>query len=190
MDAVILAAVADALAPWVGRGDLLVDAYHHGRTPPFDDVDVSRTVGWFTSVYPLSLPLTPGADPAATARAVDDRLAEIPRNGLDYGVLRHLAGDADLTVWPQVTINYVGRTDNPAGGATFRDIRSEQLPDLVTPTDTVVPELVHVQAGVRDGRFTAVFRYSRNRHRASTIQAAATRFEQVLLAQLANEPTT
>src|SRR5690606_39992324 len=56
IEEVLLAAVASALGEWAGRdGGILVDLEGHGREPLFDDVDLSRTVGWFTTQYPVLL---------------------------------------------------------------------------------------------------------------------------------------
>src|SRR5690348_10223739 len=81
-------------ARWTGSRALLVDLRGHGREAIFDDLDVTRTVGWFTTVYPLIVPVTEPLEPDAVLQAVKARLRSIPRSGIGYGLLRYLGTDA------------------------------------------------------------------------------------------------
>ncbi|MFE3877330.1 amino acid adenylation domain-containing protein [Kitasatospora sp. NPDC059146] len=124
---VLLTALALALTHWRGDatdpdGAVLVNVEGHGREEVVEGVDLHRTAGWFTSVYPVRLapgPLTwaevTTAGPAL-GRAlglVKEQLRAVPDNGIGYGLLRHLnpataevlAEHAD----PQVEFNYLGR---------------------------------------------------------------------------------
>ncbi|HSL81184.1 MAG TPA: condensation domain-containing protein, partial [Thermoanaerobaculia bacterium] len=92
----LLAALADAVRAWTGEPRVVVDLEGHGREAGADDVDLSRTVGWFTSIYPVLLDLEGvGTEPAATLRAVKEGLRRVPGNGFVYGLLRYL-GEASL----------------------------------------------------------------------------------------------
>jgi non-ribosomal peptide synthase protein (TIGR01720 family) len=92
----------------------LLDLEGHGREPLFGDVDVSRTVGWFTTRFPVRLELAPGGTPEAQMRSIKRQLAEVPRHGIGYGLLRYL-GDGELAAIagaipaPEVSFNYLGR---------------------------------------------------------------------------------
>ncbi|MEO3819106.1 amino acid adenylation domain-containing protein [Plantactinospora sp. B24E8] len=109
---ILLAALALAVNRWRGRNDdLLVELERHGREEINPGVDLSRTVGWFTSVQPVRLPA--GADPFDVLRGVRERLRAVPDNGLGYGLLRHLNAQtapilAGLST-AQVLFNYYGR---------------------------------------------------------------------------------
>ncbi|MQY03034.1 non-ribosomal peptide synthetase [Actinomadura macrotermitis] len=134
---VLLTAFAAAVAGWRGRrtgrtGPVLVDVEGHGRVPLADDVELSRTVGWFTSMHPVRL--DPG-DPArvlsggdAADRAVK-RVKEQLRaagDGLGHGLLRHLnpATGPELAGLPrpQIAFNYMGRFTRGAAAAGWRQI--------------------------------------------------------------------
>ncbi|MEU8074813.1 amino acid adenylation domain-containing protein [Catellatospora citrea] len=113
----LLAALATAVRGWQewhGRvaGELLVDVERHGREQVEPDLDLSRTVGWFTSVQPVRLPVA-GTDPAALIAAVGERARAVPDGGIGHGMLRHLnAQTAPLLArlaTPQVLFNYFGR---------------------------------------------------------------------------------
>jgi amino acid adenylation domain-containing protein/non-ribosomal peptide synthase protein (TIGR01720 family) len=118
----LLAALARAFAAWTGEGTLLVDLEGHGREEIFPGADLSRTVGWFTTLFPVALALPPGAGPRQAILAVKETLRAVPRRGLGYGLLRYLAGAetgerlAALAA-PQVSFNYLGRFDAAVGEA-------------------------------------------------------------------------
>ncbi len=86
---VLLAPLGVVLGEWAGRR-VLVDLEGHGREDIGPDIDVSRTVGWFTSLYPLSL-YGDGSDLGVLLKRTKERLREVPRHGHGYGVLRYLA---------------------------------------------------------------------------------------------------
>ena len=134
-DAVLLTALTLAVVRQRGAGSgLLVHLEGHGREPLAEPADVSRTVGWFTTQYPVRLDLgaaatalaVPGADPAGPARAalqaVKEQLRAVPHGGMDWGLLRYLnpatgPALAALPV-PDVRFNYLGRlaAGDAAGG--------------------------------------------------------------------------
>jgi len=62
------------LAEWTGERTLLVDQEGHGREDIFDDVDLSRTIGWFTTIFPLLLELEKASHPSDALKAVKDQL--------------------------------------------------------------------------------------------------------------------
>ena len=110
----LLTALAQALGWWTGDGVALINIEGHGRESVFDDINVSRTVGWFTAIYPLLLDVSGAADPDDALRSVMNRLRRTPNGGLGYGVLRYLGDDeirkkfASLPQ-PQVIFNYQGQ---------------------------------------------------------------------------------
>ncbi|MEV6929729.1 amino acid adenylation domain-containing protein [Dactylosporangium sp. NPDC051485] len=108
---VLLAALVLALARRTGAAaEPLVALESHGREEQaVPGADLVRTVGWFTSEYPVRLPSAAGG-PAAVVRGVKDRLRAIADGGLGYGVLRHLRTPAELPdAEPEVLFNYLGR---------------------------------------------------------------------------------
>ncbi|MEU3543795.1 non-ribosomal peptide synthetase [Streptomyces paromomycinus] len=120
---VLLAALVLAVADWRGRpGAVLVDLERHGRESGLaPGTDLSRTVGWFTSVHPVRLDpggAEPGArsgapDPGTVLKRVKEQLRELPEHGIGHGLLRHLNARtapalAGLAT-PPLLFNYLGR---------------------------------------------------------------------------------
>ncbi|MDQ0669413.1 amino acid adenylation domain-containing protein/non-ribosomal peptide synthase protein (TIGR01720 family) [Pseudomonas sp. W2I6] len=110
----LLTALARVVCRWTGHADALIQLEGHGREDLFDDIDLTRSIGWFTSVFPVKL--TPAADPAQSLKGIKEQLRAIPDKGLGFGVLRYL-GDAQAQAalkalpTPRITFNYLGQLD-------------------------------------------------------------------------------
>ncbi|HVR96911.1 MAG TPA: amino acid adenylation domain-containing protein, partial [Thermoanaerobaculia bacterium] len=115
----LLSALARAFQSWTGSPVLLLDLEGHGREEIFPDVDLSRTVGWFTSVFPVLLDLRDAAGPGEALKAVKEHLRRIPNGGLGWGVLQASPEANRLAALPrpEVGFNYLGQVDQglPAG---------------------------------------------------------------------------
>jgi mycobactin peptide synthetase MbtF len=118
---VLLASLAAAVAFWRGEPGVLVDVEGHGRVP-VGGVDLSRVVGWFTSVHPvrldvsgvdLSEALRGGAAAGWVLKAAKEQVRAVPGDGLGYGLLRYLNPDTGPVLaalpGPQIGFNYLGR---------------------------------------------------------------------------------
>ncbi|WP_176509040.1 non-ribosomal peptide synthetase [Pseudomonas urethralis] len=110
----LLTALARVLCRWTGQGSVLVQLEGHGREDLFDGVDLSRTVGWFTSLFPVAL--TPTDALGGSLKAIKEQLRGVPGRGIGHGALRYLgspAQQAALQALPQarVTFNYLGQFD-------------------------------------------------------------------------------
>lgn len=110
----LLTALARVLCRWTGQRSALVQLEGHGREDLFDGVDLSRTLGWFTTLFPVAL--TPADDLAGSIKAVKEQLRGVPERGIGHGVLRYLGNTeqrAALQALPQarVTFNYLGQFD-------------------------------------------------------------------------------
>src|SRR5436190_2803876 len=106
-----------ALAPWTGTATLRIDLEGHGREAIFEDVDLSRTVGWFTSIFPVVLDLAAGDDPRSMLLSVKAELRRLPNRGMGYGLLRYLSEESDVveklrSLPPaEISFNYLGQFD-------------------------------------------------------------------------------
>ncbi|WP_433273364.1 non-ribosomal peptide synthase/polyketide synthase [Actinosynnema sp. CS-041913] len=107
---VLLAALAWSLSRWTGSATVAVDLEGHGREDLFDGVDLSRTVGWFTTVFPVRLEV-PDGDWRSRVKAVRRQLRDVPGNGIGYGALRQHGRVRDCGV-PVVAFNYLGQFDS------------------------------------------------------------------------------
>ena len=105
----LLSALALALRTWSGSQRMLVSLESHGRDEDvLPGADLSRTVGWFTAVYPVRIDLTGlGVDTPTVVKSVKEQLRTTPGSGIGYGLLRRagmLTGPE-----PQIGFNYLGK---------------------------------------------------------------------------------
>ena len=187
---VLLTAFAQALAPWTGSSAALVNLEGHGREELFSDVDLTRTVGWFTAIFPVLLELGAELAPGEALKSVKEQLRALPGRGVGYGLLRYLrrAELADrLAALPaaEISFNYLGQLDQILPeGAPFR--RARESAGSPHGPQNRRPHLLDVNASVLGGRLNVRFTYSENQHRRATIEALAARFLAALRALIAH----
>jgi amino acid adenylation domain-containing protein/non-ribosomal peptide synthase protein (TIGR01720 family) len=183
IDALLLASVLRAFAPWTGGRSLLIDLLGHGREALYDDVDLTRTVGWFNTIYPACLELPESDDPVEGAQAVNRQLREIPNGGIGYGILRYLSRDQDFVErirsmpQPDIFFNYFG------------DDHSKELVSMMKlegfagyAMDRGTRRLRQLAIGVyvQQDRMLLKWEYSKNVFRPETIEAVAQRSQDAL----------
>jgi amino acid adenylation domain-containing protein/non-ribosomal peptide synthase protein (TIGR01720 family) len=166
----LLTALARVLCRWSGRNRVAIELESHGREDLFADTDLSRSVGWFTSLYPVSLPAV--SDPAAAIKNVKESLRGVPDGGLGFGVLTQMAADEHrraLTSLPQpkVCFNYFGQLDEPQSLFAAAEESAGDDRDPGAP----LPAWLEINAQVLDGELELRWRYSKNQYRTATVQA-------------------
>ncbi|BDM74033.1 non-ribosomal peptide synthetase (plasmid) [Streptomyces nigrescens] len=172
---VLLCALGRVLARWTGHDRVLVGLEGHGREEIFDDVDLSRTVGWFTTMFPVALDVPPGAGLATVLKSVKEGLRALPRHGLGHGALRHLRGPAapGLPDAPQIGFNYLGQQDWHAfAGDGLLHAPYGPLEGGMDPA-AERPQLIDVVGRVTDKRLEFSWSYSTERHLPSTVTRLA-----------------
>ncbi|AXL87385.1 hypothetical protein C4J65_02945 [Streptomyces sp. CB09001] len=183
VDEVLLTALAMTLQEWVG-GAVPVDVERHGREHPVTGADIGETVGWFTSVHPVRLPVAltgeTGPDTAAAVTTVRQLLRSVPGDGFAYGVLRHLATGPRYQALrelpdPPVLFNYQGQVDRShVSRGPLRVLPgilgAERSPDQRRSHD------IEIEAVVRDGVFESEWIFSGDRFHAETIRGVAETF--------------
>ncbi|GAB2776620.1 non-ribosomal peptide synthetase [Streptomyces chlorus] len=171
---VLLNALGRTLARWCGRDTVLVGVEGHGREDLFDDVDLSRTVGWFTAEFPLALNVAPDAGWHDTLRSVKEQLRAVPLHGLSHGALRHLLPDSPLAAAPapRVGFNYHGQWDV---NGSRSGLYGAALPPAGSDTDPDAPRpyLLDITGVVQDGRLELGWTYPPAVYDESTVRELA-----------------
>ncbi|WP_411143364.1 amino acid adenylation domain-containing protein [Streptomyces sp. x-80] len=179
VDDILLSAYGRELARWTGSPRTLLELEGHGREQLFDDIDLTRTVGWFTSLYPVGLTVDPDADWATTIKSVKEQLRAVPGRGLGHGALRHLGGpDSPLgragRAGPAISFNYLGRFDTTTGtdaGALLRP--GGEGVQLTGHPGEQRPHLLDAVSRVESGRLAMTWYYSANVHDEATVDRLA-----------------
>ncbi|MBY8950337.1 non-ribosomal peptide synthetase [Pseudomonas carnis] len=171
----LLTALARVLCRWSGQASALIQLEGHGRETLFDDIDLTRSVGWFTSAYPLRL--TPLAEHGDSIKAIKEQLRGVPHKGLGYGVLRYLADDLckqSMAALPsaQITFNYLGQFDQSFGtDALFHPL--EESAGLAHDPDAPLPNELSIDSQVYGGELVLRWTFSRERHDQQVIRDLA-----------------
>ncbi|EJR97191.1 non-ribosomal peptide synthetase [Bacillus mycoides] len=187
---VLLAALGQAIVDFTNQQTVSIHLEGHGREEMVEGIDLSRTVGWFTSIYPVHLNFQGTKTPIEGLKAVKDQLRQIPNRGVDYGILRYLKKEL-LPFYqqkPSISFNYLGQFDQVFSkeslfmqetGFTFLDHAPDSKPS----------HLIEVIGMVKDEKLHFVWIYSREQFSRLKIQAIADGLLRHLL-QLINKPTT
>jgi non-ribosomal peptide synthase protein (TIGR01720 family) len=169
---VLVTALALALDEWTGSQTVLIDMEGHGREAIFEDVDLSRTVGWFTSLFPLVLRLSGARAPGDALISVKEQLRRVPNRGVGYGVLRYICQDASaimrLRSLPQADIafNYLGQFGQSSGELDASEIVRDQ-----TRSDLALRRhAIEVNATVIGGVLRTQWTFSGNLHSRSSAE--------------------
>jgi amino acid adenylation domain-containing protein/non-ribosomal peptide synthase protein (TIGR01720 family) len=168
---VLLSALASILAE---DGRLRVNLEGHGREHLFDDVDVSRTVGWFTTQFPVTLELPASRGWGDILKAVKEQLRAVPGHGLGHDALRYLSTESPLPAQhARVNFNYLGQFA-PLEAGSFYSGHEFPVTDGIHPSETRPFEL-EVTGEVTTGELVLTWDYSRTQHDRAEILALAGR---------------
>ncbi|MGY2212516.1 non-ribosomal peptide synthetase [Pseudomonas pergaminensis] len=171
----LLTALARVLCRWSGHASALIQLEGHGRETLFDDIDLTRSVGWLTSAYPLRL--TPQASQGDSIKAIKEQLRGVPHKGLGYGVLRYLADDLckqRMGALPsaQITFNYLGQFDQSFGAdALFHPL--DESAGLAHDPDAPLPNELSVDSQVYGGELVLRWTFSRERFDQHSVRELA-----------------
>ncbi len=165
---VLLAALGHVLTTWTGHDRVLIDLEGHGREPVDAEIDVSRTVGWFTSMHPVALAC--GGDLATIIKATKENLNAIPHHGV-------LGPPSPVTT--AVCFNYLGQFDSAPADADGPYERAGALESDIS-LSAGRPHLVEIVGAVEDGELAFTWSYSTNVHQEQTISTLAERMNAAL----------
>ncbi|WP_460060383.1 non-ribosomal peptide synthase/polyketide synthase [Pseudomonas sp. H2_H09] len=171
----LLTALARALCGWTGADSSVIQLEGHGREDLFEQIDLSRTVGWFTSLYPVRL--TPAADLEQSLKTVKEQLRAVPEKGLGYGLLRYLGGPAERAALaerpePRVTFNYLGQFDGQFDqDAMF--VPASESSGSEQHADAPLGNWLTVNGQVYGGELSLEWTYSREMFHDATVQRLA-----------------
>ncbi|MCU7496664.1 MAG: amino acid adenylation domain-containing protein [Ignavibacteria bacterium] len=173
---VLLTALVRAYSFWSEKRTLMVDMEGHGREVLFENCDLSRTVGWFTSIYPVLLDLKTSVYPLEALTEVKEQLRGVPHHGIGFGILKYLSDDGQvrekLNSLPQseISFNYLGLLNQfvEEENQVFRPVDNNKVHDR-GPLNSL-RYLIDIICFVSGERFQMQMRYSRKVFRSDRIQ--------------------
>ncbi|AHC83970.1 fusaricidin synthetase [Pseudomonas monteilii SB3101] len=179
----LLTALAQAVGRWSGQPEVLVRLEGHGREDLFAGIDLTRTVGWFTSLYPVKL--SPQADLASSIKTIKEQLRAVPDKGLGYGVLRYLGDAASreaLAALPegQIVFNYLGQFDGSFDGEAGLFTPAKENDGARQDAEAPLASLLTVNGQVYGGELRLEWTFSQDIHCRETIELLAQAYQQAL----------
>jgi non-ribosomal peptide synthase protein (TIGR01720 family) len=191
---VLLTALTQAYQNWSGERRLLIDIEGHGREGTLASVDLSRTVGWFTSINPLALDLGDASTLGEALKRVKEQVRSMPRRGIGYGVSRYIAdgeGARQLRVLPaaEISFNYLGRLDQVLEHSAYFTVSGKSFGASQSPRRKR-RYLIEIDGGVIGGQLRMHWTYSENVHLRSTVRQLAKEFIESLRKLIAHCQTT
>ncbi|TDV22877.1 non-ribosomal peptide synthase protein (TIGR01720 family), partial [Paraburkholderia caballeronis] len=176
--------LARTLGEWHDANGVLISLEGHGREIPDDalasELDLSRTVGWFTTRYPVWL--KGGNDTGAILHETKSRIRAVPHRGLHFGLLREELKDLPQ---PQVSFNYLGQFDQSIGGDNRFAFAGEPHGESMAQTGES-PYVLDLNALVAGGELTLAWDYDAARLDAEQVEHLVVRFDENLSALVAH----
>jgi len=183
---ILLSALTLALGKWTSQQDFLIISEGHGREELFPHIDVSRTVGWFTSAFPVRLLYLPFEEIGDTLQRIKSGNQAIPQHGLGYAVLRYLSIDSkireSLTYQPlnSISFNYLGQLDSSGlGEFILREATGDTGMDIGSSSSRQAS--LDINTRISNKKFHLQISYSVNLHLSKNIERFANLYKSELI---------
>lgn len=157
------------LRDWHGSSQSLIELEGHGRVGLFPELDLSRTTGWFTAMYPVLLDLPQANELGAVIKAVKEQLRRIPKDGISYGLLKELAGHKLPKA--DIVFNYLGQFDQGIDAGSF-SMTAEKTGSQISMTGPR-SHLLEINGAVTQGQLSLTWSWSSDCYRSETVKGIA-----------------
>ncbi|MBV8884811.1 MAG: AMP-binding protein, partial [Chroococcidiopsidaceae cyanobacterium CP_BM_RX_35] len=188
---ILLTALVQVLTAWSGSNSVLVELESHGREEILSDVDLSRTVGWFTTRFPVLLQHKATDNLEDVIKFIKEQLDAVPNQGIGYGLLRYLSGDVEITSilqalpMAEISFNYLGQFNwGMQAGSLFK-----LAPESAGPEGSLLghrSHLLNINSIVVEGQLQLTWTYSKNFHHLTTIESLTQDYASALRSLIAH----
>ena len=180
----LLTALARVICRWTGQASTLIQLEGHGREDLFDEVDLTRTVGWFTSLFPVRL--QPQSEAADSIKSIKEQLRGVPDKGLGYGLLRYLGEPAQRELLaglpaPRITFNYLGQFDRQFDESALF-VPAAESGGQAQADDAPLANWLTLESQVYGGQLSLQWGFSREMFADTTVQQLADAYAEELKA--------
>ncbi len=172
---VLLTALVQVFADWTGYSHLLIDLESHGRENLFESLNLSRTVGWFTSLFPIFLKAENLDSLGDCLKSVKEQLRKISNHGFDYGIAYYLNPNAEIKSVlqsypkPEISFNYLGQfTRHQLGLVEWKF--SQEITSFIHSPLGERSHLIDINAIIIDGKLEMEWQYTETCHQKTTIE--------------------
>jgi non-ribosomal peptide synthase protein (TIGR01720 family) len=172
----VLTTVVRALARWSRSAQITLDLVVHGREGLFNDLDFSRTVGWFATTFPATFDVDEREEFSSSLRKVQGELRQVPNKGIGYGALKYLSGSEGAkrlrhSPKPAVSFNYRGNFDALLMPSELAVERLDDTEDRDGEAES--PWKILVLTQIFDGQLHVIWRYASKMFQPESIHLLA-----------------
>jgi len=181
---ILLASLGLAIKEWTGENKVLVNLEGHGREEIMPNMNITRTVGWFTSAYPIVLNCEKSDDVGYYIKVVKDDLRKIPSRGVGYNILKYITpkeyiNELEFKLKPQISFNYLGQFDNDINQGVF-NISSIPTTDSISKESERIYD-ININGMVVNQELCLNFEYNKDEYNRSTIVEFVEKYKESLL---------
>ncbi|KIO56928.1 Long-chain-fatty-acid--CoA ligase [Bacillus subtilis] len=176
---ILLSALGLTMKEWTKGAKIGINLEGHGREDIIPNVNISRTVGWFTAQYPVVLDIS-DADASAVIKTVKENLRRIPDKGVGYGILRYFTETAETKGFtPEISFNYLGQFDSEVKTDFFEPSAFDMGRQVSGESEALYA--LSFSGMIRNGRFVLSCSYNEKEFERATIEERMERFKENLL---------
>ncbi|NJD03239.1 MAG: AMP-binding protein, partial [Ruminiclostridium sp.] len=180
---ILLTALGLAIKEWTGEDKVLISFEGNGRDEIIEGIDITRTVGCFTVVYPAILDMTKSEDLSYQIKIVKEGLRHIPYRGIGYGLLKYQTQEENkeflkFYLKPEIRFKYYGQFDREIKPGTF-DISHFSMGQAVNP-DSDRQYALDINGILTGGKLTLTFTYNKNEYNKGTVLRLMKNYERNL----------
>lgn len=156
----LVSALALTITSITSQNDIVIEVERHGREDISPDVDISRTVGWFTSMYPLYLKISENGI-ESNLKSLKEQQNNVPFKGFNFGIIKFLKQQFNEVHSNLIRFNYLGDFSTLSSGRVFSLSPISTGEDVAE--DNVFEPLIEINSYIYQGELNLIFRYSRNK---------------------------
>ncbi|NEW07887.1 amino acid adenylation domain-containing protein [Paenibacillus sp. SYP-B3998] len=180
---ILLTALGISIKDWGHQDTVMIHLEGHGREELLKEVNISRTVGWFTSLYPFLLDMSHTQDLSYQIKSIKDSLRRIPNKGARYGILKYVSkayrDQLSGEVYPEISFNYLGQFDSQLNTEWYTlspfDAGAEAGPDVVRSAS------LDINGMIENGQLVMTFNYNKGEYEQSTVERLIFRYQEHLI---------
>lgn len=181
---ILVTGFVQALNDFTGSTDQFIDLRNHGRHIS-NDLDLSRTIGWFTTAYPIKLSLRGQTNVRKAIREIQLQLRAVPHNGVSYNLLKYITDDERINLelmemgMPKIAFNYHGQIDKIFSGLKQFQLVSYPIGNN-TGTKATRSHLINLDLYIMHNKLNIVWTFSTAFHKQQTIQALSEKYKEAI----------
>ncbi|WP_312653312.1 non-ribosomal peptide synthetase [Aminipila sp.] len=175
----LLTALSRAVTKWKNKRCIAITLEGHGREEILGDINITRTVGWFTTMYPIIL-RNEDEDIGNHLKKIKEILRSVPNKGIGYGVIRYLRKDTDvvLDTKPEISFNYLGQFDSDTNRENFQLSTLDKGSDICLENE--IQHSIEINGSVIGGQLNFWISYDSLKYKEAEVQILANEYKQAI----------